>query len=401
MPEYLHAVKVTDSVYWVGAIDWNVRNFHGYKTRTGTTYNAYLIMADKITLIDTVKHGFCDEMLARIASVVDPGKIDYLVSNHAEPDHSGSLVDTIKAVKPGKVFASKMGVKALNAHYDLPMEITEVNDGETLDLGNRSITFMETRMLHWPDSMFSYLNEEKLLFSQDAFGMHIATGERFDDELPWELLKRQAESYYANIITLYSPQVSKLLKKVGESGLTFAIVAPDHGPIWRNMENFGKLLSLYKKWSNRELEQKVVIVYDTMWKATEKMARLIEDGALQGGVRVKSMCMSSCDRSEVADEMLNAAAVIAGSATLNNNLLPSVADVLVYLKGLKFKTPYAAAFGSYGWSGEAVKQVTEYLEAMGSEIVGEVKAQYNPGKEIGKACFELGQEIAKKVKNDL
>lgn len=401
MPEYLKAVNVTDSVYWVGAIDWNVRNFHGYKTRAGTTYNAYLIMADKITLVDTVKQGFCDEMLTRIASVVDPGKIDYLISNHAEPDHSGSLLNTIEAVKPEKVFASKMGVKALKAHYDLPMEITEVMDGETLDLGNKSITFMETRMLHWPDSMFSYLNEEKLLFSQDAFGMHLACGERFDDELPWDQLKKQAESYYANIITLYSPQVCKLLKKVEESGLTFDIVAPDHGPIWRNMENFGKLLSLYKKCSNRELEPKVVIVYDSMWKATEKMARFIEDGVLQGGVKVKSMCMSSCDRSEVADEMLNAAAVIAGSSTLNNNLLPSVADVLVYLKGLKFQTPYAAAFGSYGWSGEAVKQVKEYLEAMCAEIVGEVKAQYNPGPEIKKACFELGQEIANRVKKDL
>lgn len=398
MPEYLQAVKVTETVYWVGAVDWNVRNFHGYKTRTGTTYNAYLIMADKITLVDTVKQGFRDEMLTRIASVVAPEKIDYIVSDHAEPDHSGSLVNTIKAIKPEKVFASKMGVKALNAHYDLPMEMTEVNDGQTLDLGSRRITFMETRMLHWPDSMFSYLNEEKLLFSQDAFGMHAATGERFDDELPWEQLKRQAESYYANIITLYSPQVCKLLKKVEASGLTFDIVAPDHGPIWRNMENFEKLLGLYQKWSNRELEQKVVIVYDTMWKATEKMARYIEDGALQGGVKVKSMCMSSCDRSEVADEMLNAAAVAAGSSTLNNNLLPSMADVLVYLKGLKFKTPYAAAFGSYGWSGEAIKQVTEYLEAMGAEILGDVKAQYNPGADIKKACFELGQELANRIK---
>jgi flavorubredoxin len=401
MPEYLKAVKVTDSVYWVGAIDWNVRNFHGYKTRAGTTYNAYLIMADKITLIDTVKQGFFDEMLARIASVVPPGEIDYIISNHAEPDHSGVLSHTISTIKPEKVFASKMGVKALKAHYELPMEITAVDDGETLDLGNRSITFMETRMLHWPDSMFSYLNEEKLLFSQDAFGMHFACGERFDDELPWGLLEKQAESYYANIITLYSQQVVKLLKKVEDSGLIFDMVAPDHGPIWRNMGNFEKLLNLYKKWSNRELEPKVVIVYDSMWKATEKMARFIEDGVRQGGVKVKSMCMSSCDRSEVADEMLNAAALIAGSSTLNNNLLPSVADVLVYLKGLKFRTPYAAAFGSYGWSGEAVKQVREYLEVMGSEIVGEVKAQYYPGTEIEKACFDLGQDAAKRVKKGL
>lgn len=400
MPEYLKAVKIADSVYWVGAVDWNVRNFHGYRTRRGTTYNAYLILADKITLIDTVKPGFCQEMLSRISSLVEPAKIDYIISNHAEADHSGSIPKVIETVKPEKLFASKMGVKALKAHYDLNMEITAAADGETLEIGGKHITFMETRMLHWPDSMFSYLNEEKLLFSQDAFGMHLATGERFDDELPWDLLEKQAESYYANIITLYSSQVAALLKKVAESGLEFNMVAPDHGPVWRNMDNFAKLLARYKKWSNRELDRKIVILYDTMWKATEKMARFIEDGVRQAGVKVESMCMSSCDRSEVADEMLNAAALIVGSPTLNNNLFPSLADVLVYLKGLKFRTPFAAAFGSHGWSGEAVKQVKEYLAAMGAEIVGEVKAQYNPGAEIEAACFELGQKVAKKVKEN-
>ncbi|MCK4762843.1 MAG: FprA family A-type flavoprotein [Candidatus Aminicenantes bacterium] len=398
MPPYFNAVKITDSVYWVGAIDWNVRNFHGYKTGRGTTYNAYLILADKITLIDTVKKGFFEEMLARIASVVDPGKIEYIISNHAEPDHSGALLQTIKTVKPAEVFASKMGVKALNAHYGAGLELTAAADGEELDIGGKKITFMETRMLHWPDSMFSYLQEEQILFTQDAFGMHLASGERFADELPRELLERQAESYYANIITPFSPQVAKLLKKVEESGLTFNMVAPDHGPIWRSMEDFKRLLDLYKKWSNRELQPKVVILYDTMWQATEKMSRVIEDGIRSAGVKVEPVNMSVCDRSEAADKMLDAAALIVGSPTLNNHLLPSIADVLIYLKGLKFKTPYAAAFGSYGWSGEAVKQVKEYLEAMGSEILGEVKAQYTPGEEVLHACYELGRTAAEKVK---
>ncbi|MCI0470066.1 MAG: FprA family A-type flavoprotein, partial [Candidatus Aminicenantes bacterium] len=390
MAEFLKAVPLTDCVYWVGAIDWNIRDFHGYRTGRGTTYNAYLILADKVTLVDTVKQGFFDEMLARIAAVVDPGKIDYVISNHAEADHSGSLLQTIETIKPGKVFASKMGVKALKAHYGETLEITAVNDGETLDIGGKRLTFMETPMLHWPDSMFSYLPEEKLLFSQDAFGMHLATGERFADELPWEQLEKQAASYYANIITLYSPQVIKLLKKVAESGLDFSMVAPDHGPVWRDMDGFAKLLALYKKWSNRELERKIVIVYDTMWKSTEKMARAIEEGVRQSGVKVISLCLSSCGRSEVADEMLDAAGLIVGSPTLNNNLFPTLADTLTYLKGLRFRTPYAAVFGSYGWSGEAVNQARDQVAAMGAEIVGEVKAQYRPGAEILQACFDLG-----------
>lgn len=397
MSEFMEAVPLTDSVYWVGAIDWNIRDFHGYKTGRGTTYNAYLILAEKVTLVDTVKQGFFEEMLARIASIVDPGKIDYVISNHAEPDHSGSLLQAIEAVKPAKVFASKMGVKTLKAYYGEALDVAAVNDAETLDLGGKRLTFMETPMVHWPDSMFSYLPEEKLLFSQDAFGMHLASGERCADELPWELLEKQAASYYANIITLYSPQVVKLLKKTAESGLEFSLVAPDHGPVWRDMKSFAKLLALYKKWSNRELGRKIVIVYDTMWKSTEKMARAIEEGVRQSGIKVISLCLSSCGRSEVADEMLDAAGLIVGSPTLNNNLFPSLADVLTYLKGLRFRTPYAAVFGSYGWSGEAISQAKDQLTAMGAEIVGEVKAQYRPGVEILQACFDLGRATAQKV----
>lgn len=393
----LDAIKISESVYWVGAIDWNVRNFHGYRTGRGTTYNAFLILSDKITLIDTVKTGFFKEMKARIASLIDPEKIDYIVSNHAEPDHSGELVEAIECFKPEKVFASKMGVKALTQHYNFPMDITAVADNEVIDLGNKSLTCIETRMLHWPDSMFTYLNEEKVLFTQDAFGMHLASSERFGDELPWTTLERWAKSYYANIITLYSPHVKRLIEKVEQSGLDFKIVAPDHGPVWRNTGNFSKLLGLYKKWSNRTQDKKVVVLYDTMWKATETMSRYFEDGLRKGGVQVVSMSMTHCDRSEVADELLEAAGVVVGSPTLNNNLLPSIADILVYMRGLKFSIPYSAVFGSYGWSGESVKQVKEKLEDMGTEVVGEVKCQYTPDEDVLKKCYEIGLELAEKV----
>ena len=396
----MKAVKITEKVYWVGALDWGVRNFHGYLTDQGTTYNAFLILADKVTLIDTVKVAFTDELLARISSIIDPEKIDYLVSNHSEPDHSGALARVIKKINPEKVFASEIGVQTLKSYYPkIETEIHSVKNGENLSLGNLNLKFLETKMIHWPDSMFSYLIEEKLLFSQDAFGMHLASSERFDDQLPWSLLEGQAEEYYANIITPFSPQVSALLQKLPDLGLDLELIAPDHGPLWKNLDNFNKLLSLYQKWSKREVDKKVLIVYDTMWKSTEKMAQEIEDGASSVGVEVKMMPLYAVERSKVASEMLNAGALIVGAPTLNNNLYPSLADTLTYLKGLKFKTPYGAVFGSYGWSGEANKQLKEYLEAMKIEVLGEVKAKYLPTKEIKEECFNLGKEIAQKVKS--
>jgi flavorubredoxin len=402
MTQRLKAVKITDTVYWVGAIDWNVRYFHGYSTNRGTTYNAYLILADKITLVDTVKKGFEDELIERVASVIDPEKIDYIISNHSEPDHSGTLKEVCSIVKPQKVFASKMGVKALGQHFgDLGAELVEVENGGELSLGNLTLKFMETRMIHWPDSMFSYLVEEKVLFSQDAFGMHLATSERFDDQLSWSLLLRMSEDYYANIITLYSKFVGALLEKVASSGLEFDIIAPDHGPIWRDMDQFGKMFEMYKRWSARKTSLKAVIVYDTMWKATEKMAQYIEDGIISTGVSVKRMSLQSSNRSDIACEMLEASAIVVGTPTLNNDLFPSVADALTYVKGLKFKTPFAGAFGSHGWSGEGVPKVRKYLEEMECEIVGEVKAKYSPTEEVKEKCYELGVEIGKKIINTI
>jgi len=395
--EIFKPVRISDKVYWVGAIDWTIRDFHGYTTKRGSTYNAYLILAEKVTLIDTVKAPFKNEMLARISALIDPKEIDYIISNHSEMDHSGCLGQVIKEVNPEKVFASQMGVKALHDHFAIEDEIIAVKDGEKLSLGDMTISFMETRMLHWPDSMFSYLHEEKLLFSQDAFGMHLATSERFADEINKDTIEYESATYYANILLPYSPLILKLLDKVAASGLDIRTVAPDHGPVWRR--DLPWILSLYRKWAQQKPTDKVVIVYQTMWHSTELMARALEEGLREGGAHVKVMSMDSSHRSDVAYEVLEAGALIAGSPTLNNNLLPAMADVLTYLKGLRPMNLLGAAFGSYGWSGESAKQVYDILSEMKLEMVGEpVKAHYVPDKETLLKCFDLGKTVAESLK---
>jgi len=391
------AVKISEYVYWVGAIDWTIRDFHGYSTEWGTTYNAYLILADKITLIDTVKAPFKHELLARIASVIDPKQISYVVSNHSEMDHSGALPSLIQELKPEKVFASVMGEKALQEHFHLPVEIVPLNDGSELSLGNLRLKFLETRMLHWPDSMMTYLVEEKLLFSQDGFGMHLASGERFADEIEETILKQQAAKYYANILLPYSPLILKLLERVAELALKIEKICPDHGPIWR--QDLNKVLKWYENWANQSPKLKAVIVYDTMWQSTDLMARALADGLCAEGIEVRVMRLRANDRSDVMTEVLDAGAVIVGSPTLNNNLFPTVADLLTYMKGLKPKNKIGAAFGSYGWSGEAVGMIAERLRAMGIELVVEpLKIKYVPDNESLNKCRTTGARIAQILK---
>jgi flavorubredoxin len=391
------AVKVSDHVYWVGAIDWGIRDFHGYLTERGTTYNAFLIMADKITLIDTVKPPFQSELLARIASVVDPKEISYVVSNHSEMDHSGSLLGVMDAVQPEKVFASKVGSRSLKEHFHLDKEIVAVKDGESLSLGNLSLTFLETRMLHWPDNMFSYLPEERLLFSQDAFGMHLATSQRFADEVEESVLEYEGAKYFANILLPFSALVTKLLAKVGELGIEIDTIACDHGPIWR--KDLDKILGWYGKWAQQKPTNKTVVVFDTMWFSTAKMAEAIAEGLMAGGGQPILMPLKSNHRSNVATEVLDAGALVVGSPTLNNNMYPTVADLLTYLKGLKPKNLIGAAFGSYGWSGEAVGQVREVLEGMKVDLVDDgLRVKFVPGTDALNQCFELGRKVAERVK---
>ncbi len=390
------AVRVSEHVYWVGAIDWGIRDFHGYSTERGTTYNAYLVVADKIALIDTVKAPFKDEMLSRIASVIDPQDISIIVSNHSEMDHSGCLTDVIAEVNPEKVLASTMGVKALSAHFHTDREIQAVGNGENLNLGNMELSFIETRMLHWPDSMFTYLGKDELLFSQDGFGMHLATDERFADEISDEILEYEAVKYYANILMPFSTLVNNTVKKVGTLGLSIKIIAPDHGPIWR--KDPGKIIDFYSNWAAQEPSNKVVIVYDTMWESTAAMANAIAEGVIAGGAHPKVMPLKSSHRSDIATEVLLAGALLVGSPTINNNMFPTVADILTYLKGLKPRNLIGAAFGSYGWSGEAVGQVEEILKAMKIDLIAEGnKVQYVPDTAALKNCYNLGMAVAKKL----
>jgi flavorubredoxin len=389
-------IRIGEKVYWVGAIDWTIRDFHGYTTKRGSTYNAYLVLAEKVTLIDTVKAPFKEEMMERISALVDPKEIDYVISNHSEMDHSGCLADIIREVEPEMVFASIMGAKALKEHLSIEDEIIPVKDGEKLSLGNMNITFMETRMLHWPDSMFSYLHEEKLLFSQDAFGMHLASDERFADEVRQDIIEYEAATYYANILLPYSQLILKLLEKVAASGLDIRIVAPDHGPVWR--KDLPWILGLYRNWAEQKPTIKAVVLYHTMWHSTEHMARAIEEGLLAGGARVKVMSMESFHRSDVAFEVLSAGALVAGSPTLNNNMLPAMADVLTYLKGLRPINLLGAAFGSYGWSGESPKQVHDILSEMKVDLLGDpLRAKYVPDKGTLLRCFDLGKAIAARL----
>ncbi|MFA6003400.1 MAG: FprA family A-type flavoprotein [Elusimicrobiota bacterium] len=391
------AVKITDKVYWVGAIDWDIRDFHGYSTTRGTTYNAYLIMADKPTLIDTVKAPFLDEMMSRVASVIDPKSIRYVVSNHAEMDHSGCLPAALKIIQPEKVVASPMGVKALQAHFHWDVPVEAAQDGGQLDLGGDRLTFTETRMLHWPDSMFSYLEGAGILFSNDAFGMHLASSQRFDDETPdWQY---EASKYYANILLPFSELVLALLAKLAKAGFAPKMIAPDHGPIWR--KDTATIVSLWKKWAQQKGSDKAVVTFDTMWGSTEKLARACAEGLLAGGAQPVVMPMRSSHRSDIATQVLEAGALLVGSPTINRQMFPTVADVLTYLKGLNRKGLIGAAFGSYGWGGESVKLVSEALTAMGIDTLDALKCQYVPDAAAQEAAYELGRKVAAKMKEKL
>jgi len=396
MKDTFKAVGLSDRVWWVGAIDWPVRDFHGYRTSRGTTYNAYLILADKITLVDTVKSPFVDEMMARIASVVEPARIDYIVSNHSEPDHSGSLPQTISAVSPEKTFASVQGARALNEHFGIGEAITAVEDGQTLSLGNMTLIFAETRMCHWPDSMVTYLAEDAMLFSQDAFGMHLASYERFADELDARILAAEAAKYYANILMPLSKFVAQALDKVAATGWKLKTIAPDHGPIWRT--NPAGIIGDYARWAGQERTNKAVVIYDTMWRSTDWMARAVGEGLAAGGTQTRLMPLGATHRSDIATEMLDAGALLVGTPTINNDIFPTVADCLTYLRGLRPQGLIGAAFGSYGWGSQAIKKVTDLLDQMNVELVAEaVRSRYVPDPQILHQCYQLGLDVAERL----
>lgn len=393
----MRPVELAPGIYSIGVRDWNIRDFHGYSTYLGTTYNAFLIIDEKITLIDTVKSDFTDEMIANISRIVDPAKIDFVISNHTEMDHSGGLphlMSVIGAEKP--IYCSKMGAKNLAAHFGNDLKYVPVSDGETLNIGKRTLKFVETRMLHWPDSMFTYVVEDKILFSSDAFGQHYAGSESFDDEIG-AVIMPHAKKYYANILTLFSDLIQKLLKSIGESGLEIRMICPDHGIIWRH--DPGAIISAYNDWSLQKTEQKAIVLYDSMWHSTEIMADEIVSGLLASGVKAIPMHARKWHRSDIMTEMLDAKALVVGSPTLNNNIFPALMDVLTYIKGLKPANRIAAAFGSYGWSGEAANLLSTELENMKFKVVEPpLRVKYIPDTASKDLCFEFGKKIGEHIK---
>ena len=384
-------IEVAQGIYDVGVNDWNIEDFHGYSTPMGTSYNAFLIIDDKVALIDTVKKDFADQLLSNISQIIDPSKIDYMISNHTEMDHSGSLPRVMHRIGEDKpLFCSKMGARNLAKHFPQNWNYHAVTEGEELSLGKRTLNFLETRMLHWPDNMFTYIKEDKILFSSDAFGQHFAGFEKYDDVVG-DAIMPHAQKYYANILMLYGSHTLKLMERIAGLGLEFEMICPDHGVIWRKEP--GKIINAYGQWSRQTPKRKAVVIYDTMWHSTEKMANAVASGLNAEGITVRPMYLRKWHRSDIMTEVLDAKAVVVGSPTLNNGLFPTVSDFLTYMKGLKPINKIGAAFGSYGWSGEAVKLITQELETMKFDILEPIKHQYIPDGDALETSYELGRTI--------
>jgi len=388
-------IKLKDGIYWVGAIDWNVRNFHGYVTHRGTTYNAYLVVDEKVALIDTVKEPFFPEMMRRIEEVTDPKEINYLVSNHTEPDHSGSVTKFLEVARDAELIASERGKSGLRKYFG-DLNCTTITEKPTVNLGARTLQFVATPMLHWPDSMVTYIPEENLLLSNDAFGQHLASSKRFDDEVDHAVVMQEASKYYANIVMPLWRVVLRVLETL--SSLEIDMIAPSHGIIWRSLP--GEIVETYRRWAEGAASEKVVVVYDTMWGSTERVAKALVEGIASEGVEVQLHRLGETHNSDVIADILDARAVLVGSPTLNNGLFPTVASFLSYMKGLRPKKKLGAVFGSYGWGGGAKRAAEEELKAAGLELIeSDLDFVFRPTGEELKRAVEFGREVAKRVRD--
>jgi anaerobic nitric oxide reductase flavorubredoxin len=395
----LPPVKVLENIYWVGAVDWNIRHFHGftYSTHRGTTYNAYLIVDKKIALVDTVHKSFTGEMMEKIREIVDPSKIDYVIANHVESDHSGSIVEILKHAPNAKVFGTAACKAGLEKHYFGDWDFQVVKTGDTLSLGERTLSFLEAPMLHWPDSMFTYIEKDALLLPNDGFGQHLATSKRFDDEVDQNVLMEEAAKYYANILWPFSQLVIRKFEEVQRLGLKIAMIAPSHGIIWRSDPM--KIIKAYLKWAKGEAKKKVLIVYDTMWESTEKMAKAMIEGISSEGVETVLYRLPFSDEGDIIGALLEAKGILVGSATINNGVLPTVAPFLREMEGLRPRNKIAAAFGSYGWGGGATRTIEKVLKSAGMELVAPaLTVKWVPDKNELQKCYEFGKEFAKKIK---
>ena len=394
------SINVKNNIYWVGKIDWELRKFHGdeYSTHRGSSYNSYLIKEDKVALIDTVWKPFSKEFIENLAQDIDLNKIDYIIANHAEIDHSGALPELMRHIPDTPIYCTKNGVKSLKGHYHQDWNFQVVKTGDKLSLGNKELIFVEAPMLHWPDSMFCYLTEDNVLFSNDAFGQHYASEFMFNDLVDQNELANECIKYYANILTPFSPLVTKKIKEVLSFRLPLDIICTSHGIIWRDEPV--KIVEQYLKWANNYQENQITLVYDTMWNGTRVMAENIANGIKESDpkVNVKLFNLANSDKNDVITEIFKSKAILLGSPTINKGILVSVAGLLEEIKGLRFKNKKAAAFGAYGWSGESVKMISEKLTSAGFKVVDDgLKVLWNPDSESKTQCVEYGKTFVANI----
>ena len=390
-------IPIKNNVSWIGKIDWELRRFHGdeYSTHRGSTYNSYLIKEKKVALIDTVWNPFAKEYVENLTKIIPLDKIDYVIANHAESDHSGALPELMRHIPDKPIYCTANGVKSLKGHYHKDWNFQVVKTGDQLDLGDKKLIFVEAMMLHWPDSMFCYLTGDNILFSNDAFGQHYASEFMFNDLVDQAELMSECIKYYANILTPFSPLVDKKIKEVLAFNLPVDMICTSHGVIWR--DNPTQIVGKYAEWAGNYKENQITILYDTMWNATRIMAETIANGikSADPNVNIKLFNLAKSDKNDAITEVFKSKGILVGSPTINRGILTAVASFLEEIRGLRFVGKKAAVFGSYGWSGESPKVLAEHLEKSGFQLVDEgLKVMWNPDEAGLKQCFEFGQKLA-------
>ena len=389
--------EIAKGIYSVGVSDWNIRNFHGYLTKLGSSYNSYLVVDDKITLIDTVKAPFADEHLDRISEIVEPEKIDYLICNHVEMDHSGSMPKVMERAKNATIITTATAQKELALHYDTySWKYQIVKSGDSIKIGQHTYDFVLTPMVHWPDNMVTYNEEEKILFSNDAFGQHYATSAIYNALVDQNELFVECLKYYSNILTPYNSKVIKKIEEILSLNLPLDMICPSHGVIWR--DNPTQIVELYLKWAQNYQENQITILYDTMWESTRDMAEAIAKGIKEADSQtvIKLIHLSKKDKNDVITEVFKSKAILVGSPTVNKGILTTIASLFEFVKSLEFKNKQAAAFGSFGWSGESVKLINAKLTDSGFALVNEgLRVSWKPDEETIKECVKFGKDFVK------
>jgi len=394
-------LQIKNNVSWIGKIDWELRKFHGdeYSTHRGSTYNSYLIEEEKVAVVDTAWAPFAKEYVVNLEKLIDLKKINYVIANHGEIDHSGALPELMSRIPGTPIYCTANGIKSLKGHYHQDWNFHPVKTGERLSLGGKELIFIEAQLLHWPDSMFCYLTGDNILFSNDAFGQHYASEYMFNDLVDQAELMAECIKYYANILTPFSELVERKIKEVLAFNLPVDIICTSHGVIWR--DNPVRIVQQYLKWADSYQEDQITLIYDTMWNGTRVMAENIAQGIKQADpqVNLKLYNLAKSDRNDVMTEIFKSRAVLIGSPTINRGILTSIAGLLEEMRGLKFRNKKAAAFGCYGWSGESVKVIKGQLEAAGFQVVDDgLRCLWNPDQKSIESCFEYGRKLSRLLK---